>query len=108
MRAIALVLLCLLLLSGCYTHIAWAKHYAIGYIVMPLPVEEWQKRVKKSKYPRYSIGAYLGKELGVHWITVRDDWCGLNRATGRYECNKSIVNHELKHARFPDWNHWMR
>ena len=103
-----MVLICLVLLSGCYTHIAWAKQWGVAYIVVPLPVSEWQKRVKHNGWPMFSIGAYLGEKYGIHWIMIRRDWCWEDKITGLWECNKYLVNHEVRHIRYPEWNHWMR
>lgn len=107
---IIFILLIGLALSGCYPHIRWAEENGVLYDVKALSDKEWSRQ----GYPVFGMGGHKGKFYNGHRIIVREEWCKPVRYTGmdtsiiRMECNKYILNHELKHARYPDWNHWLR
>jgi len=81
---IGFLILASVFLWGCtrtYPHIEWAEKNGVLYHVRP---------VKDAKY----WGANR-KVLGVHQIFIQEGW----------EDDKYILNHEIRHIRYPNWNH---
>ncbi len=82
---------CVALIYGCYPNIKWAEETGLIYSTTYVNKENWE-----SCGLAPGVGAFhYGPIYGVHYIIISED----------LKEDLYYKDHELKHARFPEWRH---
>lgn len=82
---------CVVLLYGCYPNIKWAEDKKIEYSVTYVDKEIWES----CGFIPELRALYYTPFNGDHWIIIRED----------LKKDLKYLDHELHHARDPEWRH---